>query len=254
MNYIAYFFWNHLISVKEERRVIDGKEEICLVIPTVTNQLKRGKKGNWYSICRLAESEPNANNQTHDMQLTYLSETEVQKSYDFGYHKRTAHLGRVYEHDRTPSKKLDRTNYAQDLRLDGVINLSDIPKSDIFRNAENNKRYISNLMFRTTPDNGVVFMGSICIDDIPRDDIQQSPDTGKKFVLVRLVKLKLLDTYMNTHQLIIARPDGSEIEIGRFKEFHAQNFTPQQTRSPEDIHCTSVNQRPRPDSINGIKF
>lgn len=253
MNYLAYFFWNHLISVQEERRIVDGKEEICLVIPTITNQLKRGKKGNWYSICRLAECEPNPNNQTHDIQLTYLSEAEVQKSYDFGYHRRTAHLGRVYEHDRTPEKKLDRTNNASDIRLDGVIVLSDIPKDLIFRNGENNKRYISNLTFRGLKgDDGMIFTGSLCVDDLDPRDIQQDPNTGKKFINVRLRIMDKLDTYFNTHELVIVRPDNECIQIGLFKEWRKEGYIP--PSAPMQYPEVPNNQRDLPSQINGIKF
>lgn len=255
MNFLAYLFWNHFISVTEERRVYDGKEQVCLVVPTEINQIKKGRQGNWMSIFRLAECEPNARAQTHDIQLTYLSEEEVQKSYDFGYHRRTAHLGRVYEHDRTPEKKIDRTNNASDIRLDGIIFLSDIPKELIYRNELTKKRYISNLTFRALQDDGIVYQGSLCIDDIPLDSIEQNQDNGKKFIRTRFLRMNQLDTYFNTHILVVAKNDGTEVEIGRFKEFHAKDFVPkqQQTQYPE-IHNTNVNQRNLPDSIQGIKF
>ena len=241
--------------VLERTEIIDGKEEACLLIPTKTNQIKKGKQGNWYFICRLAGLPPNERMQTHEIQLTYVSPEDLQRSYDFGYHKRTAHMGRVYEHDRTPEKKIDRTNYARDIDLRGDICLSDIPRELIFSNAENAKKYISNLTFKGLQDDGFIYAGSLCVDDIPKDDIWQDQNTGKKYVSVRLVKLKSLDTYMNTHQLIIARQDGTEIEIGRFKEFQKEGYTPSQTlHRTEDIHNTGVNQRDLPSEINGIKF
>ena len=213
MNYIAYFFWNHLINVSEERRIVDGKEEVCLIIPTRTNQLKQGKSGNWYSICRLAECPPNARAQTHDIQLTYLSEEEIQKSYNYGYHRRTARLGRVYAHDRTPEKKIDRTNKSTHVNCIGRIILSDIPKSLIFRNDLNDKRYVTGLQFRLADRPNIVFTGTICIDDIPYPDIHTDQNTGKKYINAKFTNLPILDTYMNTHQLVIVKDDGSEIEI-----------------------------------------
>lgn len=245
---------NHLPLCLMESRIIDGREEQCIILPVKANQIKKGKQGNWMMMCRLAECEPNARGQTHDIQLSYLSPEDLQKSYDFGYHRRTAHMGRVYEHDRTPEKKLDRTNNATDIDLIGTIILSDIPKQRIFHNSENDKRYVSNLRFKALHDDGIIFAGSICVDDIPIDDIQTDPNTGKKFVEVRFLKLKLLDTYMNTHQLIIARNDGTEIEIGRFHEFHSVNEVTLSAPTPhEEIHDTGVNQR-QPDFINGIRF
>ena len=253
MDYLAYVFVSKMPLVLERTEIIDGKEEVCLVLPTRQNQLKKGKQGNWYFICRLAECEPNERMQTHEIQLTYVNPEELQKSYDFGYHKRTAHMGRVYEHDRTPSKKLDRTNNATDIRLDGIIVLSDIDKSLIFRNGENNKRYLSNLTFRGLNGNdGRIFTGSICIDDIPHSDIQINSENGKKFINVRLRKMEKLDTYFNTHELVIARDNGVCVQIGLFKEWRKDGYVP--TNAPLPSIHPSEPQKNIPESLNGIKF
>ncbi|MBD5381995.1 hypothetical protein [Clavibacter sp.] len=236
--------------VLERTEIIDGREEVCLVIPTRQNQLKKGKQGNWYFICRLAEREPNEKMITHDIQLTYVSPEDLQKSYDFGYHKRTAHLGRVYEHDRTPSKKIDRTNNATDIRLDGVIVLSDIDKSLIFRNGENNKRYLSNLTFRgLNGSDECIFTGSVCIDDIPLSDIKTNHENGKKFINVRLRKMNQLDTYFNTHELVIARNDGECVQIGLFKEWRKEGSV--QSQNPQSPSNPTKNV---PDTLNGLRF
>lgn len=254
MNYLAYWFFSKMPCCLEQKMIIDGKEEVCLVLPVKANQIKKGKHGNWIMMCRLAECEPNERMQTHDIQLSYLSEEDLQKSYDFGYHKRTAHMGRVYEHDRTPSKKIDRTNRAHDIDLRGNICLSDIPRDLIFANAENAKKYISNLTFKGLHDENFIYTGCICLSDIPKEDRWQDPNTGKKYVSVRLIKLKSLDTYMNTHQLIIARQDGTEIEIGKFKEFQKTNYIPPQNiQYPAPLNMND-NPKDLPSEINGIKF
>lgn len=239
--------------------LIDGKDEVCLVLPTKKNQFKKGKHGSWMMMCRLAECGPNEAQQTHDVQLTYLTEEALQESYDFRYHKRTAHLGVVYEHDRTPEKKIDRTNYASDVRLDGVIVLSDIDKSLIFKSSVSNKRYISNLVIRGKPDSGVIYKGSVCVDDIDAKAIFTDPNTGKKKIRVKFHKLQRCDCYMNTHELVMVAEDGSEFQIGLFKEFEAIGGAkappqPQPQPAEEEIHNTGVNQRQMPSEIGGIKF
>lgn len=227
---------------------------MCLIIPTTTNQIKRGKQGNWLMMTRLAELPPNARMQTHDLQLSYLTEDELQKSLACGYHDRTAHLGRVYAHDRTPSKKIDRSNKSSDIRCDGVIVLSDIPKRLIFRNAENDKRYVESLTFKAYGDDSVIYTGAICIDDIPSGYILTDPGTGKKYVKTRFKKMKSLDTYMNTHHLVIAGPSGAEIEIGRFKEWSRTDIRPIQDAQQKEEHDTTVTPRPTPKSIDGMRF
>lgn len=206
-------------------------------------------------MCRLAECEPNERMQTHDVQLSYLTPEDLQKSYDFGYHRRTAHLGRVYEHDRTPSKKLDRTNNAKDIDLRGVIVLSDIKKSEIFKNGENAKRYISNLVIRGIPHSGVIFKGSICVDDIDAKSIITDPNTGKKKINVRFKKTPRMDVYNNTHELVMITNSGDELQIGVFQEFHAiGGVPPAPPNTTGYIPNPPNNQRQCPDEINGIRF
>lgn len=256
MTYLAYLFLSHLPCVESETRFIDGREQVCLILPTESNQIKKGKQGNWMMILRLAERFPNAKQITHDVQLQYLLQSEVDKSYRLGYHDRTAHMGRVYVHDRTPERKIDRTNRSSDVCCDGIIILSDIPKDIIFRNAENDKRYLGKLTFKSTSDDSLIYTGSICVDDIPSQHIKTGPNTGKKYVNTRFKKLEKLDTYMNTHKLVIITDEGSEIEIGRFKEWQrteGRTMAPPPVQ-PEDIHNTGVNQRQTPESIDGLKF
>lgn len=256
MNFLAYLFLSHLPYVETETRFIDGQEQVCLILPTESNQIKRGKQGNWMMMLRLAERPPNVKQITHDIQLPYLTEKALEKSRREGYHDRTAHMGRVYVHDRTPERKIDRTNRSSDICCDGIVILSDIPKNLIFRNAENAKRFLGNLTFKSNVDNGLIYTGSVCVDDIPPHHIKTDPNTGKKYVNTRFKKIEKLDTYMNTHKLVIITDEGSELEIGRFKEWQktgGRTITPMPVR-PEDIHDTGVNQRQAPESIDGLKF
>lgn len=252
MNYIMHIFLSDLPYVETEVRFINGREEECLIIPVRPNQIKKGNRGDYLMMARLAECPPNEKMITHYMQLMYLSHEEADKAYQMGYHYRTAHMGRVRVHDRTPEKRIDRTNMATDIECRGSVILSDIPKSVIFRNGANDKRYINHLVFRNPNDGTFIYTGVICVDDIPRDDIKTEPNTGKKYVDTIFRRLKVIDTYMNTHQLIIAKDDGSEIEIGRFKEWRATtsaDATQQQTQTQQPAYPTR-----RPDYINGIKF
>lgn len=256
MNYLCYLFFDRLPNVLQEVRFIDGKEQTCLVIPADTNQLKKGKTGNWMMIFRMAECPPNARQQTHDIQLTYLTEEALQKSYNAGYHRRTAHLGRAYEHDRTPEKKIDRTNYGTDLNCTGHIILSDIPKNLRYFNASVSKTFVGGLRFKSLTDPNIIFTGIICLNDIPSEYIKIDPPTGKKYIDAIFKKLPKCDTYMNTHQLVIATASGTEIEIGKFKEWTTESkIEVQQTdKSEYEQHQTTVTPRDTSFSIDGIKY
>lgn len=251
-----YLFLSHLPHVETERRLIGGKEELCLIIPTKTNQIKQGKQGNWMMICRLHESEFNSRSQTHDVQLTFLYPEDLsQKDEDWNFRYRTEHLGRVYVHGRDYNNgRIDYTNRADSLSCEGRIILSDIPKNLIFRNAENARRYLDRLVFRALHSNDTIYTGFICIDDIPCEDIKIDMQTGKRYIDVKFVKLQKLDTYMNTHQLIIARDDGTEIEIGRFREWEKQEQDAVKRESETISESEGTKRMPPPDEISGIRF
>lgn len=255
MNYLCYMFLSDLPMVLEEYRFIDGKEQPCLIIPTATNQIKKGNRGDWLMIFRLAECPPNPKQQTHDIQLTYLNPDDLQKSMASGRNKRTMRMGRVYEHDRTPSKKLDRTNRNTDTECVGTIILSDIPKKLLHEKKNTGKRYLTGLRFSRYGDTATVYTGFICVDDIPKNYILTDTETGKKYIRAWFRKLERLDTYMNTHHLVIEGAEGTEIEIGRFKEWVKAETSgtpnPPAPQGPE--HTTTINPRP-PMSVDGIKF
>lgn len=255
MDYLAYLFFNHLNCVTTEIRHVDGEEQVCLVIPTKTNQIKRGKRGNWLMILNLREMDPNPDMISHRMSLFYLTKEAHQRDKALGRHRQTQRMGRVYVRDDTPSKKLDRTNRATDIICEGIIMLSNIPETSMSFNNQDKKRYLPNTVFKPYGDDSAVYTGMIGVDDIPKEYIQTDSNTGKKYVKCRFCKLEILDTYMNTHHLVIKAQDGSEIEIGRFKEWSKTDSNPSAPNpTPPEEHTTTVNQRQTPQSIDGIKF
>lgn len=253
MNYLCYLFLSHLPYVEEEVRFIDGKEQPCLIIPTESNQIKRGKQGKWLMIVQLRACKANAKMITHDVGLMYLKDNCLKSDKASGRYDKTMRMGRVYVHDCSPWKKIDRTNRSTPLICDGMLVLSDIPKELIFTNSDNARKYVSNLTFHSVSDTNTIFTGSVCIDDIPLRYIKTDRQTGKRWVRTKFCKLDKLDTYMNTHKLVIVTDNGGEIEIGRFKEWVKDGV--QKIALPdEQEHLTTVNPRVVPKSIDGIKF
>lgn len=248
MDYLAYLFLNHLNLVAEETRFIDGQEQVCLVIPTSTNQIKRGKDGNWLMTLRLTAQDANAKNRTHIMQLGFLNWDEVDKARLHGWYERSQRIGHVYEHDRSPEKKVSRENLSQDINLAGEIILSDLPRKKITSNPMTGKRYIDNLRLKPMRMQDVIYTGLICIDDIPRQCIKTNPDTGKRMIRTRFAKSQYLDTYMNTHLLYAVADDGTEIEIGRFRE-----WIKDESSANHPSEHTTINPSPS-IRVDGIKF
>lgn len=241
MEFLAYLFWNHLPYVESETRIINGKEEVCLIIPTKTNQLKKGKRGNWLSVFKMVAVPPNEDMITHEIRLGYLNNDEVAKAKKMGVFSRTCKLGRVREHDRTPSKKVNRDNSgATDVVADGAICLDNIPDEMLVRNPQSNKYFLKcTFKRRGTGGTAIFSTGVICIDDIPEEYIITNPRTGKRNVRCRFKRSEYMDTYFNTHELVCITPDGSEIEIGRFREWA------QATNTQKRIAQFQTNENPQ---------
>lgn len=264
MDFIAHIFWNHLPYVESETRIINGKEEVCLIVPTKQNQLKKGKQGNWLSTFRIIAVPPNEEMTTHEIQLGYLNYDEVDKARKMGVYNRSQFLGRVREHDRTPSKKVNRDNSkAIDLNSDGAICLDNIPDEMLLRNPKTDKYYLK-CTFRRKGNVGTAIFstGTICIDDIPKECIITNPHTGKRNVRCRFKRSEYMDTYYNTHELVCIMPDGSEIEIGRFREWaQATNvqkriaqFQSNENPQPQDVHIPETNKKEDNIIIDGLNL
>lgn len=249
MNYMAYLNLNNLPFVFEERRVVDGQEQVCLVIPVKTNQFKKSRGGDWLLNFRLKESEPNERMESHHGSLVYRSKEAVENDRRNGrFPKRKLAWAMPLVDDR--SLKLNRENKdATDIAVDGAICLDLIPDTDITYNRQANKRYCRCTFKSVNADGVQIFAtGAICIDDIPKEEIVINPKTRLRNVRCRFKKEDRMDELKNTHTLVVIRPDGAEIEIGRFRQWYRN--TEQQKRiaqfqSAEQAYLNPQAQKPQ---------
>lgn len=250
MKLISFLNLSHLPYVETETRLIDGREQLCLILPTGSNQIKRARNGNFIIVFYLNEQPLNPKCATHEMALSYNDKSEAVK-----YPKRrnrSYRMGPVYPCLVPGDKKISRTNNAAPLKYYGRLILSDIPKDLIYKQKNDRNLYLSNLTFKGVGGGRTVYTGSICISDIPRKCIKIDNETGKKYLDTIFQKLPQLDIHMNTHQLVVRTQNGSEVEIGRFKEWVMEGTNPQS--APTQQNTQPNNQKPTPESIDGIKF
>lgn len=253
MQYSIRLYIAHLPNVLTETRIIDGKEQTCLILPVDDNQFRKGKKGNYFLSLRMMEEPANPQGHSHTIALRWNNKEGLEEAHRRGIDKYTRKMGvaRAYETSRVT--EVHDQNNVEDIEFVGEIILSDIPRRQFWRNRRNNKWYIPYLQMKSRYDDSKVWTGSICISDIPENHILEYPDSGKKYVKVRFRKMDKLDIYMNTHTLIIDTKDGSQIEIGRFREWKKQGEVIRNEIPPQEIHDTPVNQR-TPESIDGLRF
>lgn len=260
MDYLAVMFLSHLAHVTEEVRFVDGIEQPCLVIPTKTNQMNKGRTGNWALHFIFKEQPPNPKGYTHIMQLIYENPGKTAEAKRKGTWEPTMRMGRLFAREKGKKyESVDRTNYATEIRLEGTLILSDIPKNKLVLNKNTGKRLLGNLTIKANESDTTIFTGAICVDDIPKDRINTDLNTGKKYIHIRFLKMNKFDVHGNTHILVLVSNNSSEIEIGRFKEWVKEGKTPvspppSQQPNESEIHDTGVNQRQTPESIDGLKF
>lgn len=239
MNYKAYLFLYNFPNIHQEIRTIDGKLQPCVILPTDSLGLKIGKRGHCYITLIVEELKPNERNQSHEFIFLH-------KKHNNKYEKLS--VGRMYPLLRNLGRS---QNTGLNIILTGTIILSDIPKKYILRSRSSGKRYVMNLTLRRFDDN-YIYTGSVCIDDIPFEFIQTDPNTGKRFINTVLRIIDRMDSYANTHKLMLRTEDGQELEIGRFKEWRKERVDPAPAEQIPQGNNTEVKQSPQ--TFNGVRF
>lgn len=222
-------------------------------MPVDDNQFRKGKRGEYYLSLMMQEAPPNPKGHSHTLAMRWKDNDSLDKAYKTGIYRYTRRMGVVRPYEKEKVKEVRDQNYVEDIEFVGEIVLSDIPKKQFWRHRLSKKWFIPYLKFKSKYDDAKIWTGSICISEIPENHILEYPDSGKKYVKVRFKKMDKLDIYMNTHTLIIDAKDGSEIEIGRFREWKKQGEVVKNEMPPQEIHDTPVNQR-TPESIDGLRF
>lgn len=163
MNFYGSLVVSELPLAFEEVRTVEGKEQICIVLPTESCLMKRSNRGTWAIPIRLDELPPNPRTTTHRIKLDLARFRSWNKLRRLGVPSNEVWLGEIRPHIEAPDKALDYTN-----------NMTDI-----------------------------VCEGTIFIDDIKMTDVRQDPHTGRRFVNVKFRRSDRLDREGNSHELII---------------------------------------------------
>lgn len=218
MHYHMTIMLNRLPLTYTERRMIGGHEEACLVIPIERNQLFYTKAGDVF-IKAICKEEPiGAQGDTHRIALFYKNNEEIGKARLSKVYYRTEHIGRLKPF-LMGGENRDWTNYATPVNEEGYICLDYIDKrSMVFVKGSNKLMIEAKYTFVDARKIERLCVGMIIVSDIKREDIIVNPRTGLKNIKCVFKKLERMDTLNNTHGLFVKRPDGSEIQIGKFRE------------------------------------
>lgn len=174
MYYVGTLFISKFPFAFEEQRIVNGREQTCLVIPCEYGQMERTRYGAWF--CRLAYHivPPNPQQRLAKIALGFKNMDEVEKSKKFGYYKTSENLGYLFVADETGDEaKIDKTNKMTQLYCEGRL----------------------------------------FIDSIDREDIKTDSRTGRKYVDFTFRKSRLLDAFGNSHEIVV-KTDYGEHQIG----------------------------------------
>lgn len=264
MPYIAHICLDWFPRVDEEIRMVDGEEQVCLVLPTKLNQLKRTNQNRWMLGLFMQDEPPNAKMISHDVRIMPLSRAWEKKLKNLGLGKKFLSIGRmrIYQYDE--SKRLIKKSGLEKVVYEGVICLDYVPKQSLVEGERKSKARSFRCTFKpkeSSPD--WLAEGFVNIDALPPTEIFQNKDTGKRYVKCLFKTMEEKDNYNNTHQLVVKMQGGAEIEVGRFQMFVKEKPKSTQAAPPpttpkesddDSEHNTGVNQRTTPQYIDGYKF
>lgn len=218
MDYYGTMFLSKLPMAREERLMVEGKEERCLVIPISRGQLIRSHDGAWCMNFRCTAVEPGAEKRTHRLSLAYRNKEAKARSDREGTYPASTALGHLFVKDENRQKKLNRTN-------------------------------------NMTP---ILCTGSIILDDISPDDIIQDPHTGKRYVRFTFRKTQFLDAFGNSHEIVCVKDTGEhqiglarEWQVAKEQMQRIRAFVEQ--ANPQQ-HNQETNQSSTPSTIDGYVF
>lgn len=174
MYYIGTLFISKFPFAFEEQRMINGREQTCLVIPCEAGQMERTRYGAWFCRLNYRLVPPNSQQRLARIALGFKNMEEVEKSKNLGYYETSENLGYLFVADETGDEaKLDKTNNMTNLYCEGRLFL----------------------------------------DSIDREDIKTDPRTGRKYVDFTFRKSRMLDAFGNSHEVVV-RSDYGEHQIG----------------------------------------
>lgn len=222
MDSVSVLFLNKLPTVYTEIRMIDGREEKCLILPMRDNQIFKTKDGDYTLKIRHYPTRPNPQQITHNVALQPQSGREYLRLKKLGKTRRMERLGYTYafsEEDLERRRPRDNSK-AADIIADGEICLDDIPPYLIHENRAL-KKHFARCTFKAVSHDGtpILVTGTLDLDEIFPRYIWTNPETGKRMVNCRFKKMEYMDRYYNTHALVVITPTGTELEIGRFREW-----------------------------------
>lgn len=175
MYYVGTLFISKFPFAFEEQRIINGREQTCLVIPCEAGQMERTRYGGWFCRLRFDICPPNPSQKILSIELGFKNVDELEKARYLGYYDKAKNLGHVFVagEEETKDRVLDKTNKMTNLYCEGRLFL----------------------------------------DSIDREDIKTDPRTGRKYVDFTFRKSRLLDAFGNSHEIVV-RSDYGEHQIG----------------------------------------
>lgn len=224
-----------------EKRVINGQEQECMVIPCKDSQLTRTRKGYYCLRLRALDASLQAK-ASHSLSLTFRSKEE-NDLYRIKTHGDSRCICGIMTPVLAQSVAKNKPTITE-VMARGYVCIQSL-SNDVYR-LEGAHTSV-NCAFKSVGNNGnsIVCRGQIRLSDIDQSDFVINKSTGKANLPCVFKNLPTMDNNSNTHALYVVKPDGTEYEIGRFRE-----MTPQ----PKRLAAAPPKQTPRGGEtiINGL--
>lgn len=211
MKYVGTFFLSKLPFCFEKQEMVNGVEKTCLVIPCDEAQLDRTRHGAWFIRLKCTVVPPNPQRRAIKLMLGYRSWPEVHKAKKLRYYNETEDMGYLFvDSHHSNAKKIDKTN-----------NMTDI-----------------------------LCTGKIFLDSVQREDIKVDSQTGRRYIDFSFRKTALLDSFGNSHELIVKTGYG-EHQIGLAREIVNDQKRADNTAT---THSDSKDSKTSPSEYEGYNW
>lgn len=187
MDFYGFMNLTRLPFTFEERLYYDGRERNCLCIPLDNGVMRRSRHGEWEVMFNAFEDRVGKDGHTHRLKLRFSSEAKRNDARRGGWATKREWYGRLVPELMTMEERIEAAR----------------------------KRGRKDRTNRMTP---IVCTGQICLDDIRPEDIETNAKTGKRYVRCTFRRTKEIGDYEQSHQIVVSKGDGSEHEVGWFRQ------------------------------------
>lgn len=217
---MEYFGGLNLLSIPfsfVERRVYDGQEELMFCVPLKRARIQHDKRGRFllrFYAVNPTDEKLKARGCTHQLMLAAQRNIKEELKATGDYRINNAGSLIPYLYGEIPR------NQGRDVRIEGVLDYDLMcDEKTIKECCPDGNRLPCIFRTRYGSEKPMFCKGFLFVREILNSSIKVNPETGKKYIPCVFRKMLEVDNQKNSHEVVFVRPNGTEVQIGVFREY-----------------------------------